>query len=128
MNCPGCNTINNFAKENNSLYCRSCLRHLSAAEQKQYYAEHPEKKYNRNWHRRRNYYKQKPELSSAILLRDLAIVAHLSYDTIIKNRHNFDILPNTRPMRAKWNDKLLNWLDARLCVIPKESSTEESQT
>lgn len=109
MTCPNCKATN-FIRDNNSWYCSKCNRHLTWRELKQFYKQHPELKFNRKEYRKKYYHRFCKNHKSGLSVTQIAIIKKCSYRTVYRARHLFDAVPNSKPIRFVFNDKIKNWM------------------
>ena len=108
MHCPKCKAINKFKRDGKAVYCVAkvgnglCLYTLKANEKKIF-------NIRRRKEYKRKYYRNKKKYLPGISLKEIAIIKFCNYDTVLKNKNEFDIIPGTKPVRVEFNDKVLKW-------------------
>lgn len=103
MHCPKCKTVNKFKRDGKAVYCGRCFYTLSRAEKKRFNKRISRKEYQKE------YYKNKKKYLPGISLKEIAIIKFCDYDTVHKNKKEFDIIPGTKPMRVEFNRKVMRW-------------------
>ena len=103
MHCPKCKTVNKFKRDGKAVYCGRCFYTLSRIEKKRFNKRINRKEYQKE------YYKNKKKYLPGISLKEIAIIKFCDYDTVHKNKKEFDIIPGTTPMRVEFNRKVMRW-------------------
>jgi len=115
MLCPKCKTENKFKRDGKAVYCVAkdknglCLYPLKAGERKNFNEEqdHILKKYQKKY--QKQYYKNKKKYLSGISLKQIAVIKFCDYDTVLKNKKEFDIISGIKPTRVEFNRKVMRW-------------------
>lgn len=109
MNCPQCHNINQFKVSKNVIYCIAeidgykCMYHLNKSERDQFRSEQKLNKKKQNKSR------------NGITLNQIADLNDVHRNTARKHVDEFDVIPNSKPIRYKYNSKIFkeNWQGLR---------------
>lgn len=42
-------------------------------------------------------------------IKEISVIKMCSYETVKYNKHKFDAIPNSKPVRYIFNDKIIKW-------------------
>lgn len=114
MICPNCNTANQFKAEGKYVHCIAkpggilCGFRLNDEDAKKYFIENNNRKRRIDYFYRR--YKKKKKEIEGITINEIAMMKFCHRDTVYHNIKSFDVIPGSKPVRIRFNKKVLYWM------------------